>query len=105
MSLIKTPCKPPKVIRFGYMELYRVGQKMSIKLGKFGLWWILLDYLGLCIGGDVENWTPVLKQLLPASTCLVKDWLNSLQKSSTCKALSEAKILNVSHVVKSTLRR
>ena len=55
MNLSKSPYEPPKVIRFGYMELYRVGQRMSTKLGKFGLCWTLLDYLGLCIGGDVEN--------------------------------------------------
>ena len=53
-----------------------------------GYLWLKSSY-----GGVVENWTPVLKQLLFASTCLVKGWKISLYTNSTCKASIKLRFL------------
>ena len=48
------------------------------------------------IGGVVEDWTPVLKQIELASTCLDKIDQMSLQNSSKLQGYKKDKILNVS---------
>ena len=53
-------------------------------------------FKGYFIGGVVEDWTPVLKQIKLASTCLDKVDRMSLKNSSNFQGYKKDKILNVS---------